>query len=79
MTFIGNRAKDGTSGHAVYATSLHQFQVIYNGTTNQSIFIHFSALEVFNIRGVTFDRNETLHPQIATDGALLHARLQTSP
>ena len=29
VTFIGNRAKDSTAGHAIFATSLRSCQLIY--------------------------------------------------
>ena len=74
ITFVGNKAKDNSSGHAIYATSLHTCQVIVSGTPNQPKFTLLNVSEVFTnvVQGIRFDSNQTLQPQIATDGAQLH-------
>jgi hypothetical protein len=72
VTFVGNRAKDNSSGHAIYATSLHPCQVTINGTLSRHNYTLTNISEVFKIQGVRFDNNQTLQPQISTDGAQLH-------
>ena len=77
ITFMGNKAVDDTAGHAIYATSLHPCQVINNGTSkhpNYTLITNIS--EVFSARGINFD-DDPSHPQIATDGALLHTSRET--
>ena len=71
ITFIGNKARDDTSGHAIYATSLHPCQVVNNGTKNRPKYHLVNISDVFTIRDITFNDDEALHPQIATDGATL--------
>ena len=72
VTFIGNKAKDSSSGHAIYATSLHPCQVIISGTPTQPRYTLMEISEVFKVKGVRFDNNQSLQPQISTDGAQLH-------
>ena len=79
VTFIGNEAKDKTAGHAIYATSILPCQVIkqvYANKTKHCTLVN--ATEIFDTRSFKFDSNETLQPQIATDGAELH-RTKPSP
>ena len=64
ITFTGNRAKDPTGGHAIYATSLRPCQLIKR--LNRVL---LNTSEVFTTRGFTFDDDEVA--QIATDGAIL--------
>ena len=71
ITFLGNRAKDSTSGHAIYATSLIPCQAIRYGTTDQTDYLVVNILEAFTKRGITFDSDTKLQPQLATDGATL--------
>ena len=72
VTFIGNKAKDNMSGHAIYATTLHSCQVIISGQLSQHRYTLMNISEVFKSHGVRFDNNPTLQPQISTDGAQLH-------
>ena len=72
VTFIGNKAKDNMSGHAIYATTLHSCQVIISGQLSQHMYTLMNISEVFKSHGVRFDNNPTLQPQISTDGAQLH-------
>ena len=80
INFIGNRAKGNTSGHAIYATSVHCCEVVSNSTNgyNQEYNdILVDSSEVFTIRGIKFDDDPLLQPQIATDGALLNSSKPT--
>ena len=72
IKFRGNRAIDNTAGHAIYATSLHPCQMINNGTEKQPDFIFIDTSEVFHSRGIVFQDDIVLYPQIATDGAVFH-------
>ena len=72
ITFIGNRARDSSSGHAIYATSLHPCQVLISGTPSDPNYELLNISDVFYVEGVNFDSNQMLQPQIATDGAQLH-------
>ena len=71
ITFVGNKAKDGTSGHAIYATSLFPCQTIRYGTNNHFDYLTVNISEIFNKRGIKFDNDTRLQPQLATDGATL--------
>ena len=73
-TFRGNRAveSDNTSGHAIYATSLHPCQTINNGTENQPDYIFINISEVFQSRGIIFHNDQLHSHRIATDGAVFH-------
>ena len=71
VTFIGNKAKDSTSGHAIYATSLFPCQTIRYGTNNHFNYMTVNISEIFNKRGIKFDNDTRLQPQLATDGATL--------
>ena len=75
ITFTGNKAKDGTAGHAIFATSFYPCLI-----ARQSMHTIADTSKVFTGRGehITFDSNEALQPQIATDGALL-TRTQSTP
>ena len=77
VTFTGNKARDGTAGHAIYATSLYSCQVIKYGQINQSEYSYVNTSEVFIRRGVKFDDDEIFQPQMATDGAVLHSSKST--
>ena len=66
ITFIGNKVKYSVADHAIYATSC---QVAIDGSECQPNYTLVNISEVFTIRGVTFDSNTRLQPQIATDGA----------
>ena len=77
ITFIGNKAEDDTSGHAIYATSLHPCQIINNGTSKHPKYTLVTNIsEAFSARGIHFDDNPS-HPQIATDGTKLHTSRET--
>ena len=78
ITFFGNRAKDSTSGHAIYATSLIPCQAIRYGTSNQIDYLVVNISEVFTTRGITFDSDIELQPQLATDGATLDLSINNS-
>ena len=71
ITFIGNRAKDSSSGHAIYATSLFPCQAIRCGTRNQVNYQVINVSAIFTTRGIIFDNDTKLQPQLATDGATL--------
>ena len=78
ITFLGNVAKNRTFGHAVYAASVHCCEVISNGTTGYNNYNNqfVDPSQIFTIRGIEFDSDPLLQPQIATDGALLHSSKQ---
>ena len=67
VQFVGNRAKDPTAGHSIYATSLHPCQLISRQNSSKHELLNSS--DVFTERGFIFD-NEG---QIATDGAVLRS------
>ena len=71
ITFVGNKAKYNSSGHAIYATSLHPCQVSISGTLTQHRYTLMNITNVFRREGVRFDDNQTLQPQISTGGAQL--------
>ena len=77
VTFLGNRAKDCTAGHAIYATTLYPCQVTRNGTVEQPTYTFIRVEDVFLARGVTFDNDTALQPQMATDGTLFHSTKPT--
>ena len=77
ITFIGNRAKGSTSGHAIYATSLIPCQAIRYGTSNRIDYQVVNISELFTTRGITFDSDPKLQPQLATDGATLSINKST--
>ena len=70
VTFVGNRAKDPTAGHAIYATSLHSCQLIKRQNSNNYSLLNSS--DVFTVRGFKFFGDEA---QIATDGAILQSNM----
>ena len=72
ITFRGNRAFTGISGHTIYASSLRPCQVVNNGTQQKPNYRVVNIKEVFKIRGFKFDN--LYRPQIATDGAILESR-----
>lgn len=79
ITFLGNIAKNHTAGHAIYATSVHCCEVVSNGTTGYNYNdLLVDPSQVFTIRGIKFDNDPLLQPQIATDGALLNSSKPTS-
>ena len=69
ITFSGNKAKDRTAGHAIYATSIFPCQVVNDNTKKLKV---INTSQLLNIEGVTFDGAE-YHDQIATDGATLQS------
>ena len=75
INFIGNKAKDSTAGHAIYATSIHPCQVINAGTEKQPTLKLVNVSKLLTIEGITFD--ETPESQVATDGATLHSNKST--
>lgn len=68
LTFTGNRAKDGTAGHAIFATSFLPCQII------DSTILQIS--EIFHNRSeyITFDDNVAIEDQLSTDGAVLKGK-----
>ena len=72
INFIGNKARDSTAGHAIYATSLHPCQTIRNSIGR---YVLVDTSEVFTIRGFNFDDDPTV--LIATDGTLFHSTKPT--
>ena len=78
ITFTGNHAKSHTFGHAIYATSVRSCEVVSNSTNDYNYNNKLiNSSEVFTIRGIKFDDDPSLQPQIATDGALLHSSKST--
>ena len=72
IIFTGNRANGGT-GHAIFATSLHSCQLVRSYSSNdQLLYPPVDIADVFTIRGMLFDNDPALQPQIATEGAILH-------
>ena len=79
VIFVGNKAKDETAGHAIYATSVLPCQVVEQVHENNSIkHTLVNLTEIFAVQSFIFDSNADLQPQIATDGAKLH-RTKRSP
>lgn len=68
LTFAGNRARDGTAGHAIFATSFLPCQII------DSTFLKIS--EIFHNRSehITFDDSVAIEDQLSTDGAVLNGK-----
>ena len=79
ILFTGNRAKDVTAGHTIYATSLHSCQQVYDFTKTGPVHYELvNATEVFNVRGIKIDEGSLdSEIQIATDGAVLHGNKST--
>lgn len=67
VQFVGNKAKDPTAGHSIYATSLHPCHQISRQNSSKHELLNSS--DVFTERGFTFDKEA----QIATDGAVLRS------
>ena len=70
ITFVGNRAKSGT-GHAIFVTSLYPCQVVNNGTVakyrySDNVLVKIS--DALALRGLIFDDDPLLQPQVATEG-----------
>ena len=72
IIFTGNRASNDTAGHAIYATSLYPCEVVNSGNKSQNNFLIINTSEVFRVRGMKFDKDPLLQPQISTDGAILN-------
>ena len=64
VTFEGNKAKDRTAGHAIYATSIRPCQIVSDKTKTLKV-INVSEL----LKGVKVDG--LAETQVATDGATL--------
>ena len=64
FTFAGNSAKDDTTGHAVFATTLFPCLVVNNGTEAAPEYRVISVSDVFSARGIPLSLDE-----VATDGA----------
>ena len=73
ITFVGNRARDKTAGHAIYATSIRPCQVVKQVYANRTEYVLLNASNIFDTQRFKFDSDVTLQPQIATDGAMLHS------
>ena len=71
VTFVGNRAKDATAGHAIYATCLHPCQLVDRLNSTNGRYILLNTSEVFSVRGFKFDGDEGT--QTATDGAIIQS------
>ena len=76
ITFSGNRALYNSAGHSLYVTSLLSCQTTYtfSGWAEESLehaLKLFNFSRVFVTRGIKFDNDQALQPQIATDGAWL--------
>ena len=72
LNFTKNSARDSSTGHTIYATSLYPCQVIRNGTIDKRKYIFVDADKVFSERGIQFDENSDKQPHVATDGGLIH-------
>ena len=77
ITFHGNIALKCTGGHAIYATSLHSCQGDDSAFKSDSKLTFANISEVLFGQGVTLDNNDTLQPQIMTDGAWLELNNST--
>ena len=66
LSFVGNRAKDRSAGHTIFATSFLPCQIIDSSLLEIS--------EIFSNRSehITLDDNATIEDQLATDGAKLN-------
>jgi hypothetical protein len=73
VKFVGNRAKDPTAGHSIYATSLRSCQLIRKQNSSKRELLNSS--DVFTERGFNFDDEA----QIATDGAVLRSSTKPLP
>ena len=71
IIFTGNRANGGT-GHAIFATSLHSCQLVGSPTSSDHVYSPVDIADVFTVRGMRFDDDPALQPQIATEGAILY-------
>ena len=79
INFIGNKAKDETAGHAIYATSILPCQVVKQIDMNETQYHYLVNLtKIFDVRNFKFDSSAFRQPQIATDGAKL-SRNEHSP
>ena len=72
IKFTGNYAQDATTGHTIYATSLHSCKSVYNISEGQAHrqYEVVNTTEVFNVRGIKINDESII--QMATDGAVLH-------
>ena len=66
LNFSGNKAKDNTTGHAIFATTLIPCLVINNGTPSVPHYKVIDAANVFSARGISLSLDE-----VATEGAHL--------
>ena len=71
IVFTGNRANGGT-GHAIFTTSLHSCQLVGSYTSSDDVYSPVDIADIFTVRGMRFDDDPALQPQIATEGAILH-------
>ena len=71
INFKGNKALYSLGGHAVYATSLYPCQIVNVDDVNQSEYTSVDDLDIFKMHGIKLDSDDTLQPQIATDGSQL--------
>ena len=72
ITFTGNEAMGNKAGHAIFATSLYPCQLVSTGINNRKDYTIIENSKVFDVRGMTFDDDPLLQPQISTDGGLLY-------
>ena len=77
ITFHGNKALNRTGGHAIYATTLHSCQSEDSAFKSDSKLIFANISELVFGEVVTLDNNDTLQPQIMTDGAWLEFNKST--
>ena len=71
FTFTGNKAKDSTAGHSIFATTLNPCRVINNGTENAPHYTVIDIKKVFSVRGIVFEDDTDSQPQVATEGSYL--------
>ena len=64
FTFTGNKARDNSSGHTIFATTLVPCVVVNIGTVNKPRYTVISITQVFSMRGIHLTLD-----QIATEGA----------
>ena len=68
FTFDGNTAKDNTTGHSIFATTLIPCLVINDGTEDAPHYKVINVAKVFSSRGILLSPD-----QVATEGAYLYS------
>ena len=68
FTFSGNMAKDNTTGHTIFATTLVPCLVVNTGAEDAPHYKVINATDVFSARGIPLSLDE-----VATEGAYLNS------